>query len=66
MRHLLLNLFCLFCLSAIFVGTLRENDTQQLQQLSGEESERRAQDKSGRLLLDGLRMHSPEVAKELA
>ncbi|MCE9534263.1 MAG: DUF1592 domain-containing protein, partial [Planctomycetes bacterium] len=63
MRNLLLHLICV---GVIFVGTLRANETQQLQQLSVEESQRLAQDKSGRLLLDGLKTLSPKVAMELA
>ncbi len=63
MRNLLLHLICV---GVIFVGTLRANETQQLQQLSVEESQRLAQDKSGRLLLDGLKTLSPTVAMELA
>ena len=53
--------FCVFC-----VGSLDANDTQQLQRLTVEHAQRLAQDKSGRLALDGLKTFSPEAAKELA
>jgi hypothetical protein len=63
MRNLALNLFCL---SLFCTGSLRANDTNQFQQLTVEEAKTLAQDKSGRLLLDGLKTLSPEVATELA
>ncbi|QDU92270.1 DUF1588 domain-containing protein [Lignipirellula cremea] len=66
MRNVLLNVFCLFFLGVTCSGTLRANDTQQLQQLTVEQAQKLAQGKSGRLLLDGLKTLSPETAQELA
>lgn len=63
MRNHFLNLICM---GVLFVGTLRANDAQQLQQLTVAESQRLTHDKSGRLALDGLKTLSPEVAAELA
>ncbi|WP_197442458.1 DUF1588 domain-containing protein [Lignipirellula cremea] len=57
-----LSLYCLlFC-----IGSLCAEDTNQFQQLTVEQAQALAQDKSGRLLLDGLKSLSPEVATELA
>ncbi|MBM3972403.1 MAG: DUF1588 domain-containing protein, partial [Planctomycetes bacterium] len=66
MRYLPLNLACVFCLAVMCVETLRGEDTNQLQQLTVEQAQKLAQDKSGRLGLDGLKSLSPDVAKELA
>jgi len=59
MRNLLLKLFGL---CVIGVGTLRANDLQQWQQLTVEESQRLAQDRSRWLTPDGL----TEVAEDVA
>jgi len=62
MRKMILSLYCLlFC-----VGSLHAVDTNSLQQLTVEDAHKLADDKSGRLLLNGLKTISPEVAKELA
>lgn len=62
MQKMILSLYCLlFC-----VGSLHAEDTNQFQQLTVEQAQRLARDKSGRLLLDGLKSLSPEVAAELA
>ncbi len=63
MRNLVLKFFCL---SLVCAGTIRANDTNQLQQLTVEQAQRLARDKSGRLLLNGLKSLSPEAATELA
>lgn len=58
--------FSWFCYCVFCVGSLDANDMQQLQQLTVEESQRLAQDKSGRLALDGVKTLAPEAARELA
>ena len=62
MQKMILSLYCLlFC-----IGSLHARDTNQFQQLTVEQAQELAQNKSGRLLLDGLNTLSPEVATELA
>lgn len=57
MRNAILGLLCL-CLFGVAVGRAEE--------LTVDQAKRLAQDRSGRLLLDGLTALSPEAAKELA
>lgn len=66
MRIVILHWFSLHCLCALGVATLLANDSPQLRQVTVQEAQRLAQDKSGRLALDGLKTLTPEVAKELA
>jgi hypothetical protein len=61
-RQSILGMLCfLLC-----VGFLHADNTKQLQQLTVEVARKLADDKSGRLLLNGLKTISVEVAKELA
>jgi hypothetical protein len=53
-----------FCLLAPSTGRAQETD--RIKELTVEDAKRLAQDKSGRLLLNGLTTLSPEAAKELA
>jgi len=63
MRHLVLYFVCL---SWVCGAPLHAEDTNQFQQLKVEQAQRLAQDKSGRLMLNGLKTLSPEVATKLA
>ncbi|MFT5042779.1 MAG: hypothetical protein ACI8TX_003772, partial [Hyphomicrobiaceae bacterium] len=63
MRNLICSILCL-CLPGATLSRAAETD--QIKQLTVEEAKLLAQDKSGRLLLDGLTTLSPEVATELA
>jgi len=62
MRHPFVVLFLL----AMALNFGRAQDTIKLKELSAEDARRLAQDRSGRLLLNGLASLSPEAAKELA
>ncbi|MBM3997685.1 MAG: DUF1588 domain-containing protein [Planctomycetes bacterium] len=62
MRHPFVVLFLL----AMALNFGRAQDTIKLKELSAEDARRLAQDRSGRLLLNGLTTLSPEAAKELA
>ncbi len=53
-----------FCLLVTSIGRAQETD--RIKELSVEDAKRLAQDKSGRLLLNGLTTLSPAAAKELA
>ncbi len=66
MRSLILSLIRVCFLGVLGLATLLADDSPQLQQVTVEEAQRLAQDKSGRLALDGLKSLSPEVGKELA
>ena len=54
------------CLGLPGAVTVCAEETDRIQELTVEQAQRLAQDKSGRLLLDGLKSLSPEVATELA
>ena len=54
------------CLGLVGAATVAAADTDQIQQLTVERAKELAQDKSGRLLLGGLKTLPPEVARELA
>ena len=56
----------LLCLALFGAAPGRAEETDQLTALTVEQAKTLAQDKSGRLLLDGLKSLSPEVAAELA
>ncbi len=56
----------LLFLGLVGAGIARAEETDRLKTLTAEEATRLAQQKSGRLLLDGLKSLSPEVAEELA
>ena len=63
MRH---AIFSLLFLSVMALNFGRAQDTTNLKELSAEDARRLAQDKSGRLLLNGLTTLSLDAAKELA
>jgi mono/diheme cytochrome c family protein len=56
----------LLCLGLCSIATLDAAETDSIKELTVEQAQRLAQNKSGRLLLDGLKSLSPEVATELA
>ena len=63
MRNVICSLLCL-CLFGIAVGRTQETD--RIKEITAQDAKWLAQDKTGRLLLNGLTMLTPEAARELA